>query len=141
MALEYDVIVVGASTSGLYAARELGAAGKSVAVFERRKELKPARRTLIVTPELREVLPDLPVETVLHRTGTLALVSRRSSAKVRLHKPDLIVERAAITRWLLSQARAAGVDVFLGHRFANFGSGTGNGSVVARRARTASPFP
>ena len=122
MITQFDVIVIGASTAGLHAARKLAQAGRRVAVFDRRKELNPARRTLIVTPAIREVLPDLPEKVVLHRTGTIALASRGAEAQVRLEDPDLIVERAALTRWLLEKARSAGARIFLGYRFTGFDS-------------------
>ncbi len=101
--MQFDVVIIGASTAGLHAAEKLASAGKKVAVFDRQKELKPARRTLIVTPEMRKVLKDLPPETVLHQTTTLVLASPQLTTQVSLHDPDLIVERAAITRWLLSR--------------------------------------
>ncbi|MFW5926200.1 MAG: tetratricopeptide repeat protein [Myxococcota bacterium] len=45
-----DVIVVGASVAGLYAAYRLAQAGVRVRVFEAQPELNPEARTLIVTP-------------------------------------------------------------------------------------------
>ena len=59
--LRYDVAVVGASTSGLYAAEQLARSGLSVGVFERQKELEPARRTYIITPQLRRLACSVPV--------------------------------------------------------------------------------
>ncbi len=101
--MHFDVVIIGASTAGLHAAEKLASAGKKVAVFDRQKELRPARRTLIVTPEIRKVLKGLPPEAILHQTGTVVFVSPQLSAQVSLQDPDVIVERAAITRWLLSR--------------------------------------
>ena len=122
MTRQFDDIVIGASTAGLHAAHRLAQAGRRVAVFDRQKELNPARRTLIVTPAIREFLPDLPEKVVLHRTGTIALASPRAEAQVRLEDPDLIVERAALIRWLFGKARSAGARIFLGCRFTGFDS-------------------
>jgi digeranylgeranylglycerophospholipid reductase len=118
--MEFDVVIIGASTSGLHAAQKLASAGRRVAVFDRQKELKPARRTLIVTPALRKLLGRLPTEILLHRTGTIVVNSLRCTTSVKLKDPDWIVERAALTRWLLSKAQAAGVQLFLGYRFVGF---------------------
>ncbi len=118
--MQFDVVIIGASTSGLHAAQKLASAGKKVAVFDRQKELKPARRTLIVTPEIRKVLKGLPPEAILNQTGTMVLVSPQLSAQVSLQDPDVIVERAAITRWLLSRTQSAGGEIFLGYRFDGF---------------------
>jgi len=118
--MKFDVVVVGASIAGLHAARRLARSGKSVAVFDRQAELNPARRTLIVTPELRRVLPDIPEEAVLHQTGRIKLSSPNATGEVSLRDPDLIVERAAIIRWLFREAVDAGVTMHLGHRFLGF---------------------
>ena len=115
--MKFDVVIVGASSAGLQAARKLAAGGKKVAVLERQKVFKPARRTLIVTPELQTVLTDLPPEAILYRTGTMKICSPGLSAQVQLQNPDLIVERASLNTWLLGQAESAGAQVFLGHRF------------------------
>jgi hypothetical protein len=49
----------------------LAANGKRVAVFERQPGLQPARRTDIVTPELTEVIEDLPVPKVLNENSVM----------------------------------------------------------------------
>ncbi len=54
--MDFEVVIVGASLAGLYAGELLARAGRQVAVFERKKALKPARRTLIVTPEVSKIL-------------------------------------------------------------------------------------
>lgn len=115
--MRYDVIVAGASTAGLWAAEKLARGGKRVAVLDRRKELSPARRTLIVTPELRRLLPELPPDALLHRTGIIRLCGDRVRTDVPLEQPDLIIERAAFIRWLARRAENAGARIFLGHEF------------------------
>ena len=118
--MEFDVVIIGASTSGLHTAQKLASAGKKVAVFDRQKRLRPARCTLIVTPEMRKLLGGLPADILLHRTGTMVLSSSQYTASVRLQESDWIVERAALTQRLLFGAQEAGADIFLGCRFRNF---------------------
>ncbi len=112
-----DVIVVGASSAGLYAAIQLARAGKRVAVFEQAQEINPARRTLIVTPHLRQLLPSLPANVILHHIRDLVLTSPGAETRVTLRDPDWIVERRALILHLAEQARAAGVEIVTDRRF------------------------
>jgi len=115
--VNFDVVIIGASTAGLYAGECLARAGKKVGLFERQRELRPARRTLIVTPLLREVLGTLPDEVVLHKIEVMAVATSNRELSIALKDPDLIVERAKLTGWLASKFEAAGGELFLGHRF------------------------
>ncbi|MFQ5930542.1 MAG: NAD(P)/FAD-dependent oxidoreductase [Acidobacteriota bacterium] len=69
---------------------------------------------------MRKVLADIPPETILHRTASMVLASPGCTVSVELRDPDLIVERAALTRWLLSKAQAAGAHIFLSCGFDGF---------------------
>ena len=131
--MHFEVVIIGASTAGLHAAALLASAGKRVAVFDRTKELSPARRTLIVTSEMRRVLPaTIPPSAVLHETGTLKVSVSGSDVAVQLREPDLIVERSEISRWLLARAEAGGVRVFLSNRFAGLQVSDGKVEVLFR---------
>lgn len=112
-----DVAIVGASSAGLYAAAHLARAGRRVAIFEQQAELRPARRTLIITPRLQQVMGHVPPEAVLHTTPILALATPEGNVQVELRDPDLIVERSALTHHLVQQACQAGATLMLGHRF------------------------
>jgi len=118
--VNFDVVIIGASTAGLHAGECLARGGKKVAVFERQKELKPARRTLIVTRLLRKVLGALPDDVVLHEIDVIAVASSNREMSIPLKEPDLIVERAALIRWLSSKFETAGGKLFLDHRFEGF---------------------
>jgi len=118
--VNFDIVIIGASTAGLYAGECLARAGKKVGLFERQRELRPARRTLIVTPLLRKVLGTLPDEMVLHKIEVMAVATPHRELSIPLKDPDLIVERAKLTHWLASKFEAAGGQVFLGHRFKGF---------------------
>jgi len=115
--VKFDVVIIGASTAGLYAGGCLARAGKKVGIFERQKELRPARRTLIVTPLLRKVLGTLPDELVLHKIEVMAVATSHRELSIPLKDPDLIVERAKLIRWLSSKFETAGGKLFLDHRF------------------------
>lgn len=115
--MDWDVIVIGASSAGLYAATELQRAGKRVAVFEQAHILNPARRTLIVTPHLRRILSDVDVPILLHRISDLVLAGVGAETRITLQDPDLIVERGALIQALARQADEAGVRLIMGRRF------------------------
>lgn len=111
--LTYDVAIIGASTSGLYAAELLASAGRRVGVFERRPNLEAARRTLIVTPGFQRVV-DVPEEAILHRLTYLDLRAGEQETRVELRDPDLIVERSFLIRHWAARAEKAGADLNLG---------------------------
>lgn len=115
--MDFDVVVVGASTSGLYAAELLARAGKRVAVFERQAGLASARRTLIVTPRLQEVLAAMPETIVLHTISIMRVQTPNASVDIRLRSPDLIIERVGLTRHLAQRAADAGAELRFGLRF------------------------
>jgi flavin-dependent dehydrogenase len=115
--LKLDVAIIGASSAGLYAAELLARAGKHVAVFEQQISLNPARRTLIVTPQLQSFLNPLPEVAVLHRIHVMAVQASRSLVQVDLQNPDLIVERRALAQFLARRAQEAGAQIHFGCRF------------------------
>ena len=118
--MKFDVVIIGASTAGLYAGERLARAGKTVGLFERQRELRPARRTLIVTPLLRKVLGTLPDKVVLHEIEVMAVATSNKELSIPLKDPDLIVERASLTHWLTSRFEAAGGKLILDHRLKGF---------------------
>lgn len=115
--MHLDVAVIGASSSGLYAAEQLSRAGLRVGVFEQHDQVNPARRTLITTPEILEYFDSFPEAAVLNRIHRMNLASPGSQASVKFLDPDLIVERGQFTRFLARRAAEAGVTIFLNHRF------------------------
>ena len=118
--MNFDVVIVGASSSGLYVAEQLSLAGLSVGVFERQVELNPARRTYIITPSLGKVLTYIPESAVMHRINTMAVAIANSSVDIPLQEPDLIVERNMLIQHLAKKARKVGVQIHLGYRFERF---------------------
>lgn len=116
----FDVVIIGASSSGLHAGRLLARSGLRVGIFERAARLEPPRRTYIVTPEFSEIVADLPAEALLNRIGVIRVVAGGGSVDVRLSDPDLIVERSLMMDWLLGETLASGAQIFFGHEFCGF---------------------
>ncbi len=112
----WDTVVVGASSAGLFAAYLLASEGQRVAVFEQHREIAPARRTLIITPHLRRVLPFPFDDAVLHTTPIMAVAGPTTSREIHFVEPDIIVERGALIRLLLEKAQRAGAEVILGRK-------------------------
>jgi flavin-dependent dehydrogenase len=115
--LNFDVVIIGASSAGLYAGEQLARAGRRVGVLEQNIELAPARRTLIVTPQLQRLLGYLPDTALLHRIQVMAVATPGASIYVELQDPDLIVERCRLTHLLADRAREAGAELCYGYRF------------------------
>jgi flavin-dependent dehydrogenase len=128
------VAVIGASTSGLFAAYLLAQSGIPVAVYDQNETLAPAARTLIVTSRLNQVLGFVPTEAIVNRVQHIELFSRHASARVSLQQPDLIVERAQLIHLLAAQARQAGAAIELGYKFLGF-ERDGDGLIVRLQDR------
>ncbi|MFQ5858305.1 MAG: FAD-dependent monooxygenase [Anaerolineae bacterium] len=111
------VVVIGASTAGLFAAYLLARGGVPVRVFDAARELGPPARTLIVTSQINAVLGFVPSEAIVNRTPRVELFSSAGSANVVLREPDLIVERETLVRLLAEKARRAGAEIRTDYRF------------------------
>ncbi len=118
--MNFDQVIIGASSSGLFAAKLLAEAGQRVAVFDQQKNLNPARRTYIITPQLKPVLGFIPEDAVLHTIDKMAVETRQSEVKIQLKDPDLIIERNILTQSLSKMAEEAGAELFFGYRFLEF---------------------
>jgi flavin-dependent dehydrogenase len=130
------IIIVGASTPGLFAAFLLARAGANVEVYERTGTLDFAPRTLIVTGKISEVLGFVPHEVILNKVKNVELFSKSRMTKVNLALPDLIIERRKLLILLARMAEEAGAEIFLGRRFLGFTSSGGGVDVVYRDSST-----
>jgi flavin-dependent dehydrogenase len=126
------IIIIGASTPGLFAASLLSRAGANVEVYERSCALDFAPRTLIVTEKISEVLGFVPEEVILNEVKYVELFSKSRSTTVELARPDLIIERQKLLLLLARMAEEAGAKIYLGRRFLNFASSGGGVNVVFR---------
>ena len=125
------IIIIGASTPGLFAASLLSKAGADVEVYERSSALDFAPRTLIVTEKISEVLGFVPKEVILNEVRYVELFSKSRATTVQLARPDLIIERQKLLILLARMAEEAGAKIYLGRRFLSFtssGNGNGNGN-------------
>ncbi len=126
------IIIIGASTPGLFAASLLSRAGADVEVYERSGALDFAPRTLIVTEKISEVLGFVPEEVILNEVKYVELFSKSRSTRVELARPDLIIERQKLLILLARMAEEAGAKIFLGRRFLSFTSSGKGVNVVYR---------
>ena len=111
------VIIMGASTPGLFTAYLLAKGGVEVEVYERMSALGWPPRTIIVTSKLSEILDFIPEEAIINQINYLELFSKSSSGRVVLSCPDLVIERRKLIELLARLAAAAGARIILGHQF------------------------
>jgi flavin-dependent dehydrogenase len=114
------VIVIGASTSGLFMAYQLARKGVEVEVYEKEEVLGSPPRTLIVTCKINDVLDFVPEEAIINRVNYLELFSKSNSVRLELSEPDLVIEREKLIHLLASLAKEAGAKILLGHLFTGF---------------------
>lgn len=112
-----NVVVVGASTAGLFLAEILAKGGKQVVLLERSDAILPQERTYIITPGLPRVIPDLPGELIRNRIDRIQLQAGQDQALIQLSSPDLILDRRELIHELEGRAEAAGVEIRLGCDF------------------------
>ena len=138
-----DVVVVGASGAGLFAAEHLARAGRSVVVLERRGQIGELKRTWIVTSHVEKLLGRLPSGVAVHKTDEMELWAGDAVDRVRLDPPDLIIQRSALLRYLTDRAQSAGAEIRLGLDVQNIGSSDGAIRVggTRRQARLSRPAP
>lgn len=111
------VAIVGGSAAGLFTSALLARRGVPVRVFERAETLEPAARTLIVTHKMRGLLGVAAQRSVVNEVRRFELFTDGRTATVSLKDPDLIVERRTLIQNLAEEARDAGAQIDLGHRF------------------------
>ena len=114
---DLPVVVVGASSSGLFAATLLAQAGVQVQVYDRLDSIATADRVLIVTPELCRTLGFSPDSAIRQQVHTLELSANGTCFPLTLNEPDLIIERSKLVALMASRAERAGAEIRFGHRF------------------------
>ena len=116
----YDVLIVGGGPAGLYAAYCLAKAGRRVAVFEEHPEIgSPVHCTGLVASEsfTRFDLPRHANQAAL-REARLYSPGGHSLSVASEKDETVLLDRSAFDRGLADQARAAGAEIFPGHRVA-----------------------
>ncbi len=112
-----EVIVVGGSASGLFAAATIAEGGRPVRVLESRTGFEPASRSLIVTDEFRNQLGSMASESIVNEIRRFELFTDGRSAQVALARPDLIIERSKLIPALARKAQQAGAMLSFDTRF------------------------
>jgi digeranylgeranylglycerophospholipid reductase len=121
-----EVMVVGGSAAGLFTAAQVARGGRRVRILESKPRWEPAARTLIVTDHFRSQMGAGAQESIVNEIRRFELFTDGRSAQVALSKPDLIIERARLTKALAHEARHAGAEVSFDTRFLGL-SPNGNG--------------
>lgn len=132
---ESEIVVVGGSAAGLFAAYLLAREGKSVRLFDANDVQHTAARTLITTARLTEVLGFFPQEAVVNEIHEIELFSRERSVTIPMQQADLVVERAAIVRLLANKALQAGVEICGGCKFLDLEPAVGGVTVTIQDSR------
>jgi flavin-dependent dehydrogenase len=118
-----EVLIVGGSAAGLFAAYLLAREGKRVRLFDANDVQHTVSRTLITTSRLTDVLGFFPQEAVVNEINEIEIFSRQRSVTIPMRQADLVVERAAIVRLLAQKALQAGVEICGGCKFLNLDPG------------------
>jgi flavin-dependent dehydrogenase len=116
-----EVIVVGGSAAGLFAAAKLARGGRAVRVLDSKPELDPAPRSLIVTHHFRTQLGQAAAASVKNEIRRFELFTDGRSAQIALNDPDLIIERAKLIPALAADARQHGANLTFDTRFLSLG--------------------
>ena len=111
-----EVVVVGGSAAGLFAARQIARGGLPVRVLESKTALDPAARTLIVTDRFKSQI-SASASSILNEIRRFELFTDGRSAVVSLKRPDLIIERSRLIRTLAGEAQQAGAKIDYNTRF------------------------
>ncbi|HJX09445.1 MAG TPA: NAD(P)/FAD-dependent oxidoreductase [Candidatus Binatia bacterium] len=125
-----EVLIVGGSAAGLFAAYLLAREGKRVRLFDANDVQHTVSRTLITTSRLTEVLGFFPQEAVVNEINEIEIFSRQRSVTIPMTHADLVVERAAIVRLLARKALQAGVEIRGGCKFLNLDPAEGGVTVT-----------
>jgi len=112
-----EILVVGGSAAGMYAAARLAKAGKTVRVLESRPTLEASVRTLIVTDHFRSQISPKAQSCILNQINRFELFTDGRSAHFALKQPDLIIERSRLIRSLSLEAEQAGATLNYDTRF------------------------
>jgi digeranylgeranylglycerophospholipid reductase len=112
-----EIVVVGGSASGLFAAATVARGGRPVRVLESKSSFEPDPRTLIVTDHFRNQVGESAGASILNEIRRFELFTDGRSAQIALSKPDLIIERSKLIPALAREAQHAGAQVSFDSRF------------------------
>ena len=119
--MNFEAVIIGASTAGLIAAEKIARSGKKVIVYEQGKSLDPNRRTYIITPGILRVIPDLDPRLVRSKIEMITVQAGEQSASIDLAVPDLVIDRSELIESFYDRAIKAGAEVSFNSRFLGLG--------------------
>ena len=119
--MNFEAVIIGASTAGLIAAENIARSGKKVIVYEQGESLDPDRRTYIITPGIFRVIPDLDPRLVRSKIEVITVEAGEQSASIDLAAPDLVIERSELIESFYERAILAGAEVSFNSRFLGLG--------------------
>jgi flavin-dependent dehydrogenase len=131
--------VVGASAAGLFTAFLLARENVPVEVLETSPQLDPLPRTLIVTHKMRQLLGPLAEPCITNEISQFELFTDGRSATVKLERPDLVIERAALIRSLADAAQRAGANLHFGRRFQGLSANGAQLTIHCQRVEDRAP--
>ena len=120
--MKYDVVIIGASSAGLFAAEILAKNGKKVALFEKSNFINPDARLYIITPGLFRVMPDINPSLIRQKITKFHLQTGNEQAEIQLSSPDLILDRMELLQDLKKRAETSGAGIFMESEFLGFTS-------------------
>jgi len=130
--MDFDVVVIGASSAGLFAAEILANNGKKVALFEKSDLVDPESRLYIITPGLFRVMPDVNPALVRHKISKIHIQSGSEKTEINLSSPDVIIDRKELLLDLIERAKNAGVHIHTESEFLGFNSNKANPGIKIR---------
>lgn len=94
------VVIVGASSAGLYCAWKLASAGIETWLIDPSTSYCKANRTLIITPSFWHFLPDFPRHYVRNWIYGFHLIQEQTELRIPLKNHDLVIDRAELLNFL-----------------------------------------
>ena len=130
--MDFDVVVIGASSAGLFAAEILANNGKKVALFEKSDLVDPESRLYIITPGIFRAMPGINPGLIRHKISKILLQSGKEMAEIHLSSPDVILDRKELLLDLLKRSEDAGVKVYFKSEFLGFENNIGKPGIKIR---------
>ncbi len=134
--VDYDVIVVGGSISGLLAARESAAKGLSVLVLEEDAEIGTPEHCggLLSMNALKEILGYIPEDIILNRIKHATIRVLDTMLRIDASRQGVIaIDRRGLDKHIAIQARSKGADIMLMSHVTSFKDYDDHVQVYTRR--------
>ncbi len=134
--MDYDVVVVGGSVSGLLAAREIASNGLSTLVLEEDGEIGTPEHCggLVSINGLREILGYIPEHIILNRIHTATISALNTSISIDATRQQVVaVDRRLLDKHIAIQASKEGAGIMLMRRVVSCKDGDGGVTINTNR--------